>query len=199
MVDVADFPQVKSRSFLLPFPQELTIEVVRELLRYDPKTGKLFWKRRSRRWFKSEGIWKSWNKKYAGKEALTAQNNYGYLHGNIFKRDMLSHRIIWLLCTGEWPTGQVDHINGDRADNRIENLRDVTGLENRKNQKLRSDNPSGFIGVFQHKETKRWGARIGRDGKTLHLGYFSDKEDAIAARAAAEQILGFHENHGREA
>src|SRR6516165_2528570 len=96
-----------------------------ELLRYEPKTGKLFWKPRpiemfafdpsvhtTKRIYSAERAWKKWNTRYAEKEALTAINNWGYRHGQVLGQTMQAHRVIWKMVTGRFPE-MIDHINGD--------------------------------------------------------------------------------------
>ena len=92
----------------------------------------------------------------------------------------------------------IDHINGKRSDNRIENLRAVTKPENFRNMCLRSDNKSGCPGVTFHKASNLWHARITVDKKIISLGYFKKHEEAIEARLKANKCYGFHENHGRK-
>lgn len=77
------------------------------------------------------------------------------------------------------------------------NIRSVTRLENTKNRKLRSDNPSGYAGVAYRNDTKKWRARINHEGKRIALGNFSTMEEAILARKEAEIMYGYHKNHGR--
>jgi hypothetical protein len=177
-------------------------EMLRKLLRYEPETGKLFWRERSADLF-ADGISSAesrrsrWNTRYAGEEAFTAVNNHGYYQGTIFSAGYLSHRVIWAMANGEWPKDQIDHINGDRADNRLVNLRAVTHQENSMNQKMSCENTSGHTGVRWYKPLRKWNARIRVSGKYTHLGYFTSKDDAIAARKAAEIEHGYHPNHGR--
>ncbi len=101
-------------------------------------------------------------------------------------------------CEGE-PSGEIDHINGDRTDNRICNLRDVTSAGNSCNRRRQDRNTSGVTGVAWDKRASRWQARIGLNGKQKYLGYFDSLDEAVAARKAAELELGFHPNHGRAA
>lgn len=98
--------------------------------------------------------------------------------------------------TGEDPL-VIDHINGNRGDDRFENLRDVTPLLNARNAALFSSNKSGFPGVEFHSRDLVWTAKIGVGGKQTHLGNFKTKEEAIAARIGAEVVLDYHVNHGR--
>jgi hypothetical protein len=99
--------------------------------------------------------------------------------------------------TGKWPDTEIDHINGNRADNRFENLRQVSHQENGKNTKRYASNRSGFAGVGRTTNPSKWRARIRVNGKLVHLGVFDSAEDARTARKAAEKQFGFHENHGR--
>ena len=172
-------------------------ELLRKLLSYDPETGNLYWRERPREMFASDNAYSSWNTKYAGTEALTALTS-GYRNGAIFKKPYRAHRVIWALVHGEWPAGEIDHINGDRADNRISNLRDVSPAENMKNLKRRTSNTSGVNGVYWNKQRKVWHAQIRITRKVKHLGYFECIGSAAAARAVAEKKYGFHKNHGRE-
>jgi len=147
--------------------------------------------------FKTKGAFKSWDKKYSGELAFTATNVAGYATGTIFTRQYLAHRVAWAITNGEWPKDQIDHINHDKTDNRISNLRDVTQTENQKNASVRKDNTSGVVGVNWSKQLSKWRARISVSGRNKCLGYFSDKKDAVAARAGAEIECGYHRNHGR--
>jgi hypothetical protein len=173
-------------------------ELLRKLLSYDPLSGILTWKDRPREMFSSARIWKSWNAVYANTEAMTAINN-GYRMGQIQNRQYRAHRIIWMMVYGTPPEGQIDHINGDRSDNRLVNLRCVSVAENRRNQKTPITNTSGFIGVGWHKHTGKWRASIKINGRAIHLGGFDTIEQAVQAREAAQIELGFHPNHGRAA
>ena len=115
------------------------------------------------------------------------------------KKPYLEHRVIWEKHNGKIPKGlEIDHINHDRLDNRIENLRLVTKQENQRNAKRRIDNTSGVTGVVWRNENKRWYAQIGIDGKNIHLGCFSEFSDAVNARKNAEVLYGFHKNHGKD-
>jgi len=150
-------------------------------LRYEPETGKLFWR---------DGH------KLAGREAFKSPTFYGYLQGGICGGVVMAHRVIWAIVHGYWPK-QIDHINGVRTDNRLANLREVDDAENRKNTALRRDNTSGCHGVRWNTDLNKWRTEIRINGKSKHIGVYTSKEDAIAARKAAEAALGFHPNHGR--
>ena len=137
-----------------------------------------------------------WNAKHAGKE-ITTVSNHGYIRFSIFDGLFLGHRVAWTLHHGVLPSGEIDHINGDRTDNRIENLRDVTTAENNKNLAKRIENTSGTTGVCRGR-VNAWRAFINVNGEHKHLGEFNVKTDAVIARKAAESLYGFHQNHGRQ-
>lgn len=173
---------------------------LRQLLEYTPETGKLFWKMRTTGQCKDERARKIFNTQFAGKEAFTCRMGSKHLQGRINREAYLAHRVIWALVKGAWPAGQIDHINGNPIDNRMENLREVAGPENQRNMKRCSVNTSGATGVDWSSARGKWRARaVGPDGADVHLGRFVHFEDAVAARKAAEQRFGYHPNHGREA
>ena len=178
---------------------DITYEVVSELMELDAVTGRLFWKKRSLKWFSSHRSMGSFNSKFAGKEALGKLNINGYPSGKILGFSFLAHRVVWLLSTGEWPVDQLDHINGDRSDNRMENLREVSNAENCRNQKMRKTNSSGATGVYWSKRLDKWFATIQVDGRPIYLGSFDEFKDAAQIRKLEEARNGFHPNHGRVA
>jgi hypothetical protein len=109
---------------------------------------------------------------------------------------VLSHRAVWAIHAGEYPEGQIDHLNGIRTDNRIANLRVVTVHENKRNSKRRSDNISGFGGVYYKASRRKWIAGFTVGGVRKHLGVFEHKFDAVLARLLAERAQGFSLRHG---
>lgn len=178
----------------LPTPATL-----RKLLSYDPDTGLLTWKYRPPEMFATMLDYKAWNARFNGKPAFATVKADGYLLGRLFYRSYRAHRIAYAIYHGAWPTGEVDHKNGVRSDNRITNLRDVTRSENQRNAAIPRDNSSGHIGVSLHTPTGRWRARIAAGSKQIYLGLFENFDDAVAARAVAEVKYGYHPNHGRPA
>lgn len=168
-------------------------EVLRQLIRYEPETGKLFWKERGPEWFKSECYPLEvcagrWNTKHAGRPALDCISE-GYKVGNMLGRRVLAHRAAWAIYYGKWPADQIDHINGDGTDNRIANLREATNAENQQNLSMRQDNRSGFLGVSWHSAGGKWRASIRSKGQIYHLGLFEHIFDAAAAYRLAKKRL----------
>jgi len=161
----------------------LSPEYLHQRLRYEPSTGKLFW----RHWPAHGALW---NTRFAGKEAFTADNGKGYRQGMVDGRMLKAHRVIFAMVYGHWPA-EIDHINRDRANNRIENLRDVSRVENMRNKSMYGRNTSGATGVDWHKQIGRWQARIGVEGRLVYLGLFDDFAAAVAARKAAEVEYGY--------
>lgn len=177
----------------------ITQELLKSILIYNPSTGVFRWKKRDRRFFKSDSSFKSWNTKYSGSVAGApfAENKRNkYIQIGVMGRPYLAHRLAWLYVHGAWPENDIDHINGDGRDNRIKNLRSVTRLENLRNQRLRPNNKSGQTGVCWIKKSKKWKAAIKVSGKTIYLGLFNCYEDAVRVRLKAQKEYGFHENHG---
>jgi hypothetical protein len=175
------------------------VETLRKLLDYDPETGVFTWRERPLDLFSNPKRGNSWNARMAGKPAFSNIDNCGYPRGPILGRRILAHRVAWAIFHGEEPPTFIDHINGNRADNRISNLRLATSLQNMKNQKLNATNKSGVMGVRVFKATGKWHAQIKVRRKSIHLGYFNTFEEAVAARRNAEALHGFDPNHGRQA
>jgi hypothetical protein len=180
----------------------LSIPTLRRLLRYEPDTGKLYWRARTAADFRDGGHSAEhnaakWNAKFVGIEAGCPSN--GYLTVGILGVQYPAHRVVWAIWYGVWPTGEVDHEDHHRANNRISNLRDLTPAENMKNLSLRRDTKSGVSGVHWHNRSQRWVAKIQVAGHSIHLGNHICPGAAAVRRALAERELGFHPNHGRAA
>lgn len=171
-----------------------------ECFLYHPDKGIITWRERPKHHFKSESYMKRANSRSSGKQAgtITTSNGKSYLVVRFKDMYMHVHRIAATIAYGDIPDGvEVDHINGDGLDNRIENLRLVTRSENMKNMRKRSDNKSGVTGVSKGRRNK-WRSRIRVNNTEISLGEFSTVDEAAKARARAEIKYGFHENHGSE-
>lgn len=177
-----------------------TSQELHAMLTYDPETGLFVWRERPVAMFSHGDKGQThnaakWNRKFAGRPAFITDNGFGYRKAIIWMKPYQAHRVAWAMIYGEWPTMEIDHINGNRSDNRIENLRQVTPAENQRNQKTPAHNTSGHVGVIWFPQTNRWQVRIGK----RHVGYFKDFSEACAARKSAEAEHGYHANHGRAA
>jgi hypothetical protein len=118
---------------------------------------------------------------------------YGYKHFKLKNKNYKCHRVAWLLHYGEWPKGQIDHINGIRTDNRIENLRDVTQVQNSYNKAPHKNSSSKYRGVGWDKKKKKWRAMIRKDGRFHHIGYFDcEKEAALDYNYVSEKMFGVY-------
>ena len=150
---------------------------LRSELNYDPETGKFTWK----------------------KEAGTI-TGHGYRYIRVNQKMMLAHRMAWLMFYGTEPDGLVDHINGNRLDNRIVNLRIATYSQNAANAKRHSRNTSGLKGASYMPKKRKWQASITVQNKQTHLGTFATKDEAHAAYLeAARKHQGEFANDGRTA
>jgi hypothetical protein len=135
-------------------------------------------------------------RKTDGGRAFATVVSGGYLNGKWNGKCYKAHRVAWMLHFGAEPD-VIDHINGNPADNRLENLRSVTLSDNQHNRKLSKNNRSGFLGVCWHARSGKWRAAGWVDGRHRTIGQFSALEDAIAARTSFNTIHAYHENHGR--
>lgn len=156
--------------------REITPDVVREFLDYDPCSGKFKWRRKSNGW-SSVG------------RAAGSINQRGYVVIGLKGVDRLAHRLAWAHFYGEFPSSEIDHINGDSIDNRIANLR----LGNRRaqalNRRVRQTSKSGVKGVSFDPKQGKWMARIGFNGKRATLGRYDTASEAGAAYDAAAKFM----------
>lgn len=149
-------------------------EELRALLSYDEQTGDLRWKRvRARAHRIKVG------------EVAGSMTDRGYLAVGIRRRQYLAHRVIWKMVTGSDPVDQIDHVDGNRTNNRLANLRPATNGQNRYNTKLAKNNKSGVKGVSWDRG-RAWVSYITAGGPQIRLGRFKNKNDAILARCSAE-------------
>jgi len=129
-------------------------------------------------------IWKHQIGKRNPAGKIAGRNNHGYRMIGLFGKGYMTHRLIFMFHHGYFPP-EVDHIDGNKSNNKIENLRAATHSENLKNQKLKSSNTSGQKNVGWAKREQRWRVRLTVDGKDKHIGYFKDRElaDLVAMEA----------------
>lgn len=174
---------------------ELTFEYLDECLDYNQVTGVILWKNRPQNHFLTKRAFGLWNTRFAGKRA--GNIHLGYLRVRILGGSILAHRIAWFFLHGHWPSKQIDHINGIKSDNRPENLREASSVENQQNAKLRKDSSSGIKGVTFCKITRKWTVNLRINGKPSCLGRFASKD---LARKTIEEARMMHHgafaNHG---
>jgi hypothetical protein len=165
----------------------LTQNDLKDLLHYDPDTGVFTW-------LVSRGTVR------AGAEAgalHTKRNGKKYRQIMLFGKNYKAHRLAWFYVHAEFPSGEIDHIDGNGLNNKLDNLRAVTRTENCKNLRIPKHNTSGYPGVSWHKRRQKWRADININGKQKHLGLFENIDDAAEAYQAAAKAAGYHENHGK--
>ena len=153
-------------------------EYVIQAVSYNHETGELTWNHRA-------DMPKLWNTKYAGKPAFAAKDGRGYRRGAMTvggrRFHFLAHQIAWVVLRGKWADQLIDHIDGDKGNNRASNLREVTNSQNMQNGGMRRQNQAGLKGVSWNKNAKRWQSAIKKDGRSIHLGYYQTKEEAHGA------------------
>ncbi len=150
-----------------------TKEEVSEWISYNPKTGQLHWN-------------KPPSKSVKPGQPITNITSSGHVQFMLNGRRVAGHRAAWLLTYGEWPKGQIDHINRDPSDNRIENLRLASHSQNVANRARRDGQGVVFC---PRSKSRPYRAFIGHDGKRIELGYFETKEEAAAAYLGAAIAL----------
>lgn len=147
-------------------------------LAYEPTTGLFRWRR------------KNGQRGRVG-EVAGCPSNEGYIVIRFQRKAYKAHRLAWVFTHGEEPEDTIDHIDGDRSNNRIRNLRLATKMENSRNSKIRTTNRSGHKGVCWHKRDQKWRAQICVNYRTIFLGSFNDVDSAAAAyREAAIKYHG---------
>lgn len=174
---------------------EFTLRYAEECFRVDAESGALIWKHRPDNHFAAPAYGKAWNTRHANKPAGSTAKA-GYVAVVVNGRSYYAHRIVWFLAYGAWPSDEIDHANGIRSDNRIENLRACTRQENCRNLARRSDNKSGRAGIWWDSKREMWQAYINSGDKRKMLGRFRSIEAATQARKEAEARLLFSDRHG---
>jgi len=168
----------------MPKPTEEMDEYIRENLRYDPETGHLWWIKLSENKSGMRNVDKPIG--YSSKNYLRATI---YFEG--LNRGYYLHRLAWFLHYGVWPDMQLDHINGVKDDNKIENLRPATSKENNRNRRSVKSSSSKYKGVGWSKEKQKWKSYIKHNQVSKHLGYSTSEEEAARAYdKAARELFG---------
>jgi hypothetical protein len=129
-----------------------------------------------------------WNTRYADTQALTAFDKDGYLIGRVLGFGYRAHRVARAIAFGAWPTAEVDHIDRDRVNNRLSNLRGADRRENNRNTRSRAGASSQYLGVAWRKSAAKWVAQIQTDGRKKFLGQFADEAEAARAYDAAARM-----------
>ena len=186
--------------------ETVSASLLAECVTYNPETGAFVWRERPVAHFPDgkptpEHRAAMWNGKYAGKPAFTSNDPRGYFRGAVRGMNVYAHRAAFACVHGRWPEVEIDHINRDKSDNRIENLREVSHRENRlntencdlaalarsaKREKALARKRQYPVPGVRRTEYKTWEARIKRGGGYFHLGTFPCFGIAVKARINAE-------------
>jgi len=160
--------------------KKIDIRTISEAISYDPNTGQMMWKKKS-------------GPKLPGMSAGCLCKTHGYILIRVDTVLYMAHRIAWVLSYGREPDGHIDHINGNKSDNRIMNLREATPSQNMFNRGAQSNNACGLKGVCFNPKirgSKKWSAEICENRKRHKLGLFSLK--SLAAVAYAKAAIRYH-------
>lgn len=188
---------MEDRTMAITHP--IPVDVLRQLVRLDPETGRLYWLPRKAELtpsgtYSAERRCAAWNAKWPGTEALATPDQHGYRGGRIFNHHYKAHRVVFALIEGRWPTDEIDHINGDPSDNRFANLREASRSDNVCNRRG-SLATSARKGVYWAKHANMWRVecKTRQSGRLhrVHVGYFKDEnEAALAYDKAARELHG---------
>lgn len=176
----------------------MTQEVLKQVLHYNPGTGVFTWQYRDRSFFKDLRSFTMWNTRFAGRvtgHEFKTNSGKCYIKLNIFGKRWYGHRLAYLYMVGVLPD-EVDHDDGNGTNNKWSNLNHATRRDNCMNYKLNVNNKSGVAGISLCKSTQRWHSRIQIDRQQIFLGSFDDFFEAVCVRKTAENNHGFHPNHG---
>jgi hypothetical protein len=144
----------------------LDYDKANQLLQYDPSSGIIYWK-----------VANKYSRILEGSVAGCLDKRDGYIRVRVGGMKYLAHRLGWLLHTGYWPKDQLDHIDGVRSNNKLENLRECTNAENQQNSKKRKDNTTGYVGVIWMPKNKKYQATFAGH----YLGLYKTAEGAYQA------------------
>ena len=163
----------------------LTRHVLKNFLNYNINTGIFTWKQKR-------------GSRICVGDIAGSTSRFGYRCIKLFGTQYKAHRLAWLYVHGRFPIEQLDHIDGNRSNNILLNLREVTPLENQRNRKRNKNNKTGFTGVRWITDCSKWTAQIKISGECIVLGYYTDIISAVIARKKANIKYGFSDTHGRE-
>lgn len=150
------------------FGMKITQERLKEVLQYDENTGDFVWLRPTSNRVKAGAI-------------ATSKSSYGYGWISVDGQRYSAHRLAWLYVYGSMPRKNIDHIDNNRANNAIANLREATQEQNLFNMRISKKNTSGYKGVHFHRGTNKWRAVVSLNNKPKHLGLYKTPEEASAA------------------
>lgn len=154
----------------------VSLTSLRKLLSYNRGTGLFRWKVRPRLGKVKIG------------DVAGGAHHQGYIHVTINRRKYLAHRLAWLYVYGEWPQHEIDHLDGNRSNNKIKNLREASDKINSHNRRRHNKNNSiGLLGVYRHRG--KFKSMIGVDWKIKYIGVFDTKEEAHKAYLEAKRKL----------
>ena len=160
---------------------DIEVSKLHEYFTYDPESGLFTWKMR-------DGVSPQWIGKHAFKRAFTTITPSGYYLCSIGSVRILAHRAAWAMQHGEWPIDCIDHINCDKLDNRISNLREATKSTNGMNRGRQSNNSSGHKGIHFDESRGKWIVQLSINGKRVVMKRFTELNDALIAHKEALEI-----------
>lgn len=162
--------------------------ILKDIFTYDDG-GFLLWRKQERRIGYKESM-------QEGFPAFTTREKKGYMVGRLCGFHIKAHRAIWAWHNLKWPDDQIDHINGIPWDNRIENLREASNLENCKNRNMSNANTSGWTGVSFNRRRGKWAAKYSKSGVEYYLGCFTCPTKAHFTILKHRTDNGFEYTHG---
>lgn len=167
---------------------EITKDILRECIYYNPESGVFTWLHRDLKYFNRKRDQNAFNSRFAYTIAGNVKSG-GYLGIQLFNKTYWAHRLAWLYCYGEWPKNQIDIIDGNKLNIRINNLREATAKQNMQNihSMKRRSNANSLIGACWDKKAERYRTQIMTNGKSKYLGHFDTAIEAHNAYIEAKR------------